>query len=765
MRKKGTAAVAEAVAEVSGHIGRKILSQSWPYLAILVLVCLLLPVGWGLHLALGVVWWGVIVLAVLAPAHVIWACVTCSERSKIQRAAVTVTWTVIDGWLLAASILGLTGSIRRSFVAVALFVALVWFTKMGTRNTGAGAHGGAAGFFEKAGLKGSRIVTHEDKGYQLTAVIEAGAGKTGDDVRAAVPAIAAGLHKGVTQVRGAVDPADHSRALITVTQRDVLKKPPTWPLSLEHVYYGGDMTDPLVFGLYEDGAPMVIHLAGDPRAGRNTAHLMIVGTAGAGKGGAARGLLGGVAPRRRSTIWAVDIAKPGQNIGPAAGMFDWFATTKAQAGAMYATLPNVIKQRTNWLADHGLDAWTPDCGLNHLIIWTEEAAAVLRDFDAMVDPLAAMRSAGMTKVVSLQRPSFDNFPTSMRANLNTRLVFGVADDQEERIVMSDDALDAGAHPARWGTSNPGMCYLTGAPGVDKSREAMPGRTCFEPFANPLTGADAMRTWVGHCLQYRDPIDKVTMEAAGQAWIDRESNFGSGSGPVKLRLPAGAGVSLESAIAAGPRESITVRSAPATLAPADAAGGGEDEPRTAAEADDLVRTLREEMPADMLAFIDAALAGHDQDEQDEQDQDEQDDPELAGMAPVRVSAQELADAEQVLESEEAPEQVLDEDGDPVGALGGLVSLAGKVTGKPKMTGDAARVHVLVRMREMVAAGHSPEFATSEINALALETSSPTAGGKMIAEFHRVGYLAKAKHGLHRLELDAQADVRELVGAGA
>jgi hypothetical protein len=759
-RSKTVEAATGAVAEVGGHVGRKALSRAWPFLEVLALACLLLPVGLGLHLTLGVVWWGVILLAVLAPAHVTWAFITCSQTSKTQRTAVTVTWVVVDGWLLTASILGLTGTIRRAWVAVLVVVVLVWFTKMGTRNTGSGAHGAAA-FFERVGLKGARMVSHEDKGYQLRAVIEAGAGKTGEDVRAAVPAIAAGLHKGASQVRGAVDPADHSRAVITVTQRDLLKVPPRWPMSLEHVYYGGDMTDPLVLGRYEDGTPMVLHLAGDPRAGRNTAHLMIAGTAGSGKGGAARVLLGGAAPRRRSTIWAVDIMKPGQNIGPAAGIFDWFAVNKQQAAAMYGALPAVITARTNWLADHGLDAWTPDCGLNHLIIWTEEAASILRDFDSMVDPLAAMRSAGMTKVVSLQRPSFDNFPTSMRANINTRLVFGVAGDQEERIVMTDDALEAGAHPAQWGTSHPGMCYLTGAPGVDQSRDAVPGRTCFEPFAHPLTGADAMRTWVSHCLQYRDPIDQVTREAAGQAWVNRVSNFGSGSGPVKQLLPAGPGVPLAAAMAAGPvRESITVRSvpAPAPLEPADDEDEGE-EPRTAAEADALVQALREQMPADMLAFIDAALAGDD----DLVDEEDDEDPELAGMGPVTVDTEEMDEAERLLRAED--ERDPGPAGRPGDSLGNLVSLAALAAGRPQMTGEAARVYVLSRMREQVDGGHSVEFTTSEINALALQTGSPTAGGKMIAEFHQAGSLSKVRQGVHRLEDVGQPDARQLVGAGA
>jgi hypothetical protein len=758
-RSKTVEAATDAVAEVGGHVGRKALSRAWPFLEVLALACLLLPVGLGLHLALGVVWWGVIILAILAPGHVTWAFVTCSHRSKVQLAAVTVTWVVVDGWLLTASILGLTGTIRRAWVAVLLVVILVWFTKMGTRNTGGGSHGAAA-FFERVGLKGARMVSHEDKGYQLRAVIEAGAGKTGEDVRTAVPAIAAGLHKGASQVRGAVDPADHSRAVITVTQRDLLKIPPRWPMSLEHVYYGGDMTDPLVLGRYEDGTPMVLHLAGDPRAGRNTAHLMIAGTAGSGKGGAARVVLGGAAPRRRSTIWAVDIMKPGQNIGPAAGIFDWFAVTKQEAAAMYATLPNVIKARTNWLADHGLDAWTPDCGLNHLTIWTEEAASILRDLDSMVDPLAAMRSAGMTKVVSMQRPSFDNLPTSMRANLNTRLIFGVAGDQEERIVMTDDALEAGAHPAQWGTSHPGMCYLTGAPGVDQSRDAVPGRTCFEPFAHPLTGADAMRTWVSHCQQYRDPIDQVTREAAGKAWVNRVSNFGSGSGPVKQLLPAGNTVSLAAAMAAAPpRESITVSSAPApaALEPADDEG---EEPRTAAEADALVQALRDEMPADMLAFIDAALAGEDElvDEEDEEE-----DPELAGMAPVTVDEAEMDAAERDLRAED--ERDPGPAGQPADSLGNLVSLHAQATGRPQMTADAARVHVLNRMRQEVADGHSVEFTTAEINKLALETSSPTAGGKMIAEFREAKVLVSVKHGKHRLEDLGQPEPRQLVGAGA
>jgi hypothetical protein len=188
-------------------------------------------------------------------------------------------------------------------------------------------------------------------------------------------------------------------------------------------------------------------------------------------------------------------------------------------------------------------------------------------------------------VLSGQRVTFDNLPTSVRNNINDTLCLGVRDDAEAVYALGSDMVAAGANPAAWTNQAPGMAYLKGA-GIDKERQMVPLRAHGEPFITDASQLTALLTQYAHL---RDPLDAVTAMAAGSAYKNRKS--------------------------AQPQPALRVQSAPAAAATATPAGpqpwapdpelvaqNAAAAPAAAAEAEPVPDDLLANMPAEVRAQL-------------------------------------------------------------------------------------------------------------------------------------------------------------------
>jgi hypothetical protein len=113
------------------------------------------------------------------------------------------------------------------------------------------------------------------------------------------------------------------------------------------------------------------------------------------------------------------------------------------------------------------------------VIWLEECPDVLdalgdKGLDTFMRVLKAVRSAGGTVVMSLQRSDYSQMPTLARGQL-ANLTFGVNNSHDAAFGLSDAQDDAGARPELWSNKQPGMAYLD-APSIPGERIAMPLRT-------------------------------------------------------------------------------------------------------------------------------------------------------------------------------------------------------------------------------------------------------------------------------------------------
>jgi hypothetical protein len=283
---------------------------------------------------------------------------------------------------------------------------------------------------------------------------------------------------------------------------------------------GGSMMDPLHVGIYEDGEPMVFWLPGEKPEDengnvvrengnpRNASHVMTMGQNGSGKSHGAKIVWTEILTRHDSNLWVADPVKGKQTLGMFLDKVHWGAVTQEESEAMVACLPKVITARTNFLAEKGLDQWVPGCGLPYLTVWIEEAARLLRDSDDLVDLVQTARSAGVTIVLSLQRASFDQMPTSVRAQLSIRWCFGVDKQREAEFCLSEETIDAGANPGLWKNKRPGCNYLE-APDVDEDRYPTPGRTYATKEVDMITAIDTAGGPAPTC--------EITAAAAGSAF--------------------------------------------------------------------------------------------------------------------------------------------------------------------------------------------------------------------------------------------------------
>jgi hypothetical protein len=363
---------------------------------------------------------------------------------------------------------------------------------------------------EPAGVKGARMSVRKVTGRKAEGLVHLVPGEqTADDLVRRIGNIESGakLPPGSLVATPHLDRAD--LAQFTLTDPRFMRKPIPWPGPYSA---GGSIAEPIRPGLWQDAEPVLWTIPGY--------HIQLMGMTGAGKGfGGAWGYLGEVVTREDCAVLAVDITKGDQTLGPLRPALHRFETAPDGARALLADVRSIVKPRTEYLASRGLQRWERGCGLTYLVLWLEECPDILdllasKGMEAFESLVKAMRSAGMTIGMSLQRSTYDQMPTLLRGQL-AQWCFGVANSADARFGLSERQDDGGANPALWQNGQPGMAYLD-APGVPDERITMPMRCWF-------WGDDAT-VMTAHAARFPAsdrPLDVLTARLLADAAAARE----------------------------------------------------------------------------------------------------------------------------------------------------------------------------------------------------------------------------------------------------
>ncbi|WP_215456386.1 plasmid transfer protein TraB [Streptomyces sp. ATCC 21386] len=523
-----------------GGVGTYLLHRAMPHLPPWVATA-----GIGIAGGLGSLQWeqsagagvGLTLASVLLTGATWWMGKSTTQQRRLHSA---VTVAAGSAWLTAACLAGPTaGPLDDMYLIGGPVLALSWNIRMILRrNDDPTAQSGDKGLLEKVGLARAQIgnVTVEPNRVTAPIALEPGE-QTNEDVSKALSRLASALDLPVSALRYTPNPDSARRGELVIVPEDMLAEFVEWegPSNL-----GCSIADPLVIGRYDDGSPLLLWLPGDPKAKRNSTHVLVAGGTGSGKGDAALNLQTEILSRRDVLLWLSD-PKMFQDFRPLLPGIDWAAEGGTPTEVMVEAVKAVIPARTRWLGEHGYRQWEPESfetqtdpahscradgracgceGMPFLVAWMEEAASTLRDMgdDAFTGIAQEARSAGVSLIVSLQRPSYDQMSTSTRASLPSVVALG-CDPRDEGFSLPEAVIDAGAHPGAWGNRRPGYCYVV-SPGIDETRYPSPGRT--RAFTHrSVSGMEVLAAWAQRNGATADPITAgAASGVAGRAYTGR-----------------------------------------------------------------------------------------------------------------------------------------------------------------------------------------------------------------------------------------------------
>lgn len=430
---------------------------------------------WGGHGVLTL--WAVVGLAIGVAVVTFAAWHVVRHRPRMLRAHSAVTALAAGGWLCIAVVTG-PAAAGTGYLGVLAAVVLCLTWNFRRHHPGHDASSGAnaitelfAQAAEPAGMKGARMSAGKVIGRKVLALIRLVPGEqTSADLVRRLPNVESGMKLppgSLTAVKHD-DRADH--AVLTLSDPRVMRKPIPWPGPSNP---SASIAKPITPGLWQDTDPVEWIITGH--------HVQLMGMTGSGKGfGGAWGYLGEVITRDDVAVFAADITKGDQTLGPLRPALHRLATNVQDTRALLSDMRAIVRPRTDYLASRGLQKWEPGCGLTYLIVWLEECPDILdrltkKQMEEFESLLKAMRSAGMSMGMSLQRSTYDQMPTILRGQL-ANWCFGVSNSSDAKYGLSERQEDGGAEPERWQSGQPGMAYLD-APGIPDGRIAMPMR-CF-----------------------------------------------------------------------------------------------------------------------------------------------------------------------------------------------------------------------------------------------------------------------------------------------
>lgn len=391
----------------------------------------------------------------------------------------TLTTLLAGVWVCAATINGPTTVFTGRLVLIGgVTLALSWNIRTVIRMKGWDQPGAISDPLsllfgqgaEKAGMRDVEARTVKATAHKIEGEVQLEEGRqVAEDLQKKIAYVESGIGLPPGSITASADPDRADKAKVTISDPRVMKQPIPWAgPSLP----GASIADPLRIGLWQDLDDIEYCLVGH--------HLQIMGMTGSGKSiGGAWNILGEVVTRYDVAVFAADITKGTQTLGPLAVALHRFETAKAGVKAMLSELQSKVKERTDQLAAKGLQKWKRGCGLTYWLVWLEEFPDI---YDALSDKeqedflsmVKAIRSAGGTIVMSLQRSDWTQMPTIARGQL-AKMTFGVDSAGDASFGLSERQQDAGCRPELWTNTQPGMAYLD-APGIAEERIAMPLRT-------------------------------------------------------------------------------------------------------------------------------------------------------------------------------------------------------------------------------------------------------------------------------------------------
>ncbi|MFI6909862.1 hypothetical protein ACIBKY_51980 [Nonomuraea sp. NPDC050394] len=322
---------------------------------------------------------------------------------------------------------------------------------------------------EKAGITAEATTTKTGE-HKVEGSVQLEEGEAvAEDLQKRAPYIESGMGLPPGSITVAVDPDDASKAKVTISDPRVLRTRIPWPGASRP---GGSIADPIRIGLWQDLDMVELVLCGY--------HLQIMGMSGSGKSiGAAWNILSELMTRHDVAIFAADVTKADQTLGPLENGLHRVEYDLAGARAMLRQLYQQVAERTAWLAAQGLQKWKQGCGLAYWVIWLEEAPDILsklpdKEMEDFLSLVKALRSAGGTVVMSLQRSDWTQMPTLARGQL-AKMCLGVESAGDAKFGLSAEQRERGAKPEQWAQKQPGMAYLD-APSIPDERIAMALRT-------------------------------------------------------------------------------------------------------------------------------------------------------------------------------------------------------------------------------------------------------------------------------------------------
>ncbi|MFV8127523.1 plasmid transfer protein TraB [Streptomyces syringium] len=361
----------------------------------------------------------------------------------------------------------------------------------------------------KAALRGAPKVEPN----KVTAPYQLAPGEiTNAEVGRRIDAIASELGVSPNSIRIQADPENAAQGQLVLVPKDVLTDGTPWP---GPSHFGGSITDEVVIGLYEDGEPEQFWFPYDEQTKRNATHFLGAGMNGSGKSEGFKFAVIDARTRCDVIVWGVDPSKGRQTFGPLLPFMDWVELTEAGGNNMIEALSPVITARADALGVAGFKNWTPEAfeklGMPYMIVWIEEAARFFRNGTEMEGLVMEARSAGISVIISLQRPSSTSMPTDVREQLGGVLCFGVKGSTTADMALPDDVRDAGARPEAWENRKPGYNYLV-APGIDEERYPMKARTFTPPTDEEIIAVLSIAP--------KTDAGAVTVNAAGEAYANR-----------------------------------------------------------------------------------------------------------------------------------------------------------------------------------------------------------------------------------------------------
>ncbi|MGW0121750.1 FtsK/SpoIIIE domain-containing protein [Streptomyces sp. NPDC003327] len=480
---------------------------------------------------------------------------------KFRRAQATATVAAGMGWLTCAVSAGPFGRpMLDLWLMGGALIAASWNARQ-IMAAGQGAdpeetnEGGTLAKLTEA-IGWEKVTVKDAKGTgkgTVKAALEVAPGTTIDAVQSTASKVAAALQVPPSGVIVTPDPENAARGMISMRVADLLKDGVAF---LMPEAFGLMPTEPIPLGMYADGEIWAI----GPFAAAILQHVLVMGVTGAGKSELLRTLLAHLATRQKMTVFLIDLSKGRQTVGHMADGIDWLVQDAKEAKRLLKSLPAAIKARGSVLADEGLDQWSPASSLSAMLVWVEEAADVA-DFDELEKIARAARSVGIWLGISLQRATWTNISTDVRANLQGSICMGVDDAGDAGFCLPDSVVAAGAVPA-WGSGRPGYGFATGM-GIEQERWTMEARSS-------LTNREVLAALVAAAAPYRDPLDAATAGALGQAYAQRTHKGTNKTTPGIEQSAAAAREALRAAIAAAPPGAVAIPDTPdalAVLAPA------------------------------------------------------------------------------------------------------------------------------------------------------------------------------------------------------